>query len=258
MAYEKLRVEHEGDIAVVTIDNPKANALSGQVIEELSEAFRELKHDHSVRAIVLTGAGRMFVAGADIGELNELGPMPAKGYARKGQHLMTRIEMSLKPVIAAVNGYALGGGCELAMACTVRIASDAAQFGQPEVKLGLIPGFGGTQRLPRLVAPGIALELLLTGRNVDAEEALKIGLVNKVVSGDKLMDEAMEMASTMAKAGPVAVRLAKEAALRGLSTDLSQGMRIEADLFSACFGTEDAREGTGAFLEKRAPEFKGR
>lgn len=258
MSFEKLHLEVSEGIATITIDNPKANALSRQVIKELDRAFAEVKANADVKAVILTGAGRMFVAGADISELNTLSPLEATEYARAGQHLMTRIESLAKPVIGAINGFALGGGCEIAMSCTLRIATDAAKFGQPEVKLGLIPGFGGTQRLPRLIGPGPALELLLTGDMIDAAEAHRLGLVNKVVEGEKLMDEARALASKLAAVGPVALQLTKDAAYRGMTMSASDGMRLEADLFGLAFATEDAKEGTAAFLEKRAADFKGK
>ncbi len=258
MSYEKLHVEIEDRIATVTIDNPKVNALSGAVLEELAEAFKELKHNPEVGVIILTGAGKAFVAGADISELNKLNLFQAKRYARIGQHLMGRIENSPKPVIAAVNGFALGGGCEIAMACTMRIASENALFGQPEVKLGLIPGFGGTQRLARLVGEGRAMEILLTGENLNAAEAYRIGLVNRVVPADKLMDEVKDLAKKILAVGPVAVRLAKDACHRGLSMDQDAGMKLESDLFGMCFATGDAKEGTAAFLERRTANFTGK
>ena len=258
MSFEKLHLEVSDGIATITIDNPKANALSRQVIKELDRAFAEVKKNDDVKAVILTGAGRMFVAGADIAELNTLSALEAVEYSRSGQHLMTRIESLSKPVVGAINGFALGGGCEIAMSCTLRIASDAAKFGQPEVKLGLIPGFGGTQRLPRLVGPGPALELLLTGDMIDANEAHRLGLVNKVVEGEKLMDEARDLANKLAAVGPVALQLTKDAAYRGMTMSASDGMRLEADLFGLAFATEDAREGTAAFLEKRAADFKGK
>ncbi len=258
MSYEKLHLETGDGLAVITIDNPKANALSREVIRELDKAFAAVKADDEVKAVVLTGAGKMFVAGADISELNKLTPLEAVEYARSGQHLMTRIENLNKPVIAAVNGFALGGGCEISMACTLRIAAEGAKFGQPEVKLGLIPGFGGTQRLPKLVGLGPAMELLLSGDMIDAAEAHRLGLVNRVVALDDLMDEAKKLASKLAAVGPVALRLAKDAAYRGMGMAYTESMRMEADLFGTCFATEDAKEGTAAFLEKRAADFKGK
>ncbi|MBS1260850.1 MAG: Crotonyl-CoA hydratase [Calditrichaeota bacterium] len=258
MAYEKVRIDRDDAIVTVTIDNPKANTLSRQVVSELDQAFAEVKRMDGVRAVILTGAGKMFVAGADISELNRLTPVAAREFARTGQHLMTRIETLPVPVVAAVNGYALGGGCEIAMACTLRVASEKAVFGQPEVKLGLIPGFGGTQRLPKLVGLGSALHLLLTGEMVGAEEARRLGLVNKVVAPDALTDTAKEVAGALAKVGPLALRYAKDAAYRGLAIGYGESMRMEADLFAACYATEDVKEGTQAFLEKREAKFAGK
>ncbi len=258
MSYEKLHVEVADSIATVTIDNPKVNALNRQVLGELDQAFASFRNDDAIGAVILTGAGKAFVAGADIGELSRLDALGALEYARSGQHLMIRIETLPKPVIAAVNGFALGGGCELAMACTLRVASEKALFGQPEVKLGLIPGFGGTQRLPRLVGLGRALELLLNGESIGAEEAHRIGLVNRIVPAESLLDEAKALAKQILAVGPVAARFAKEAALRGVSLSISEGQRLESDLFGACFATEDAKEGTAAFLERREAQFKGR
>jgi enoyl-CoA hydratase len=258
MSYEKLQYEVSESIATITIDNPKANALSRQVISELDKAFRAAQKDSDVKAIILTGAGKMFVAGADITELNTLTPLEAVDYARSGQHLMLKIENLSKPVIAAVNGYALGGGCEIAMACTIRISSEFGVFGQPEVKLGLIPGFGGTQRLPKLVGMGNAMELLLTGDTIDATEAHRLGLVNKVVPAAELIDTAKKIAGKMMRVGPIAVKLTKDAAYRGVGMTATDGMKLEADLFGACFATEDQKEGTAAFLEKRRADFKGK
>ncbi len=260
MGYETLIVEKRDGIAIVTINRPKVlNALNATVIEELGRCFSELKDDPEVGAVILTGAGeKAFVAGADISGLVELDPLEGKMFAEKGQAVFNLIENLGKPVIAAINGYALGGGCELAMACTIRIASEKAKLGQPEVNLGIIPGYGGTQRLPRLVGKGIAMELILTGRMVDAQEAYQIGLVNKVVPPEKLMDEAVEMAKTILSKGPLAVKFAMEAVNRGLEVNLEEGLKIEADLFGMCCATEDKVEGTKAFLEKRKPNFKGK
>ena len=260
MAYETLLVEKKDNIAIVTINRPKVlNALNKTVIEELEKCFKELQNDPEVGAVILTGAGdKAFVAGADISGLVELNPLEGKEFAEKGQAVFNLIENLGKPVIAAINGYALGGGCELAMACTIRIASEKAKLGQPEVNLGIIPGYGGTQRLPRLIGKGRAMELILTGRMVDAQEAYQMGLVNKVVPPEKLMDEAIEMAKTILSKGPLAVKYAMEAVNRGLEVSLEEGLRIEADLFGICCATEDKVEGTKAFLEKRKPNFQGK
>ena len=260
MSYETLLVEKKDNIAIVTINRPKVlNALNATVIEELEKAFTELKNDPEVGAVILTGAGeKAFVAGADISGLVELNPLEGKEFAEKGQAVFNLIENLGKPVIAAINGFALGGGCELAMACTIRIASEKAKLGQPEVNLGIIPGYGGTQRLPRLVGKGRAMELILTGRMVDASEAYQMGLVNKVVAPEKLLDEAIEMAKVILSKGPLAVKFAMEAVNRGLEVNLEEGLKIEADLFGICCATEDKVEGTKAFLEKRKPNFKGK
>jgi len=260
MEYENLVVERKLPVAVVTLNRPKVlNALNRKTLEELSGALEEIRDDDSVRAVILTGAGeKAFVAGADISELEQLESLSAQATARFGQRVTRLIESLGKPVIAAVNGFALGGGCELALACTLRIASDKARFGQPEVKLGLIPGYGGTQRLARLVGCGRALELILTGDPISAEEALRIGLVNRVVPADALMEEAHKIATSIAAAGPVAVQLAMEAVYDGYGLTLDDGLVREANLFGLVFGTEDAKEGLRAFLEKRKAEFKGK
>jgi enoyl-CoA hydratase len=219
----------------------------------------ELRDDDGVRAVVLTGAGeKAFVAGADIKELAELTPVAGKAYAAAGQRIVDQIEQLGKPVVAAVNGYALGGGCELAMACTIRLASETAKFGQPEVKLGVIPGFGGTQRLPRLVGKGRAMELILTGATIDAAEAYRIGLVNRVVPAAALMTEARTLAQALAASAPVALRHAMEAMNRGLEMTVADGCVLEATLFGLVASTDDMREGTRAFVEKRKATFTGR
>jgi enoyl-CoA hydratase len=260
MAYENLVVEREGEIAVVTVNRPTVmNALNDAVVTELGQAFEELGKDEGVKAIILTGAGeKAFVAGADIGELSKLDGLGGVKTGRKGQHLMFQIEWCPKPVIAAVNGFALGGGCEIAMACDIRIASDKAKFGQPEVNLGIIPGYGGTQRLPRLVGMGKAKELIFTGDMVDAQEALRIGLADKVVPLADLLVQAKEMAKKIASKAPVAVKLAKQAINHGLNVDLTSGCLYEADQFGMTCTTEDMKEGTSAFLGKRKAEFKGK
>lgn len=260
MAYENLIVEVDGAIAVVTVNRPKVlNALSTATLSDLDRAFDALAADDTVRAVILTGAGeKAFVAGADIGELAALTPEGARAHAARGQAVFDRIERLGKPVIAAVNGFALGGGCELAMACTVRLASGTAKFGQPEINLGVIPGFGGSQRLPRLVGRGRAQELLLTGAMTDADEARRIGLVNHVYPAATLMEEARKLAETLASKAPVAVRLTLDAVARGLDMPLAEAHALEAALFGEVFATEDMREGTAAFLEKRTPQFTGR
>jgi enoyl-CoA hydratase len=221
--------------------------------------MRGLQADPSVRVVILTGSGeRAFVAGADINELATLAPDAAKAHAELGQRVFDLIEHLGKPVIAAVNGFALGGGCELAMACTVRLAADSARFGQPEVKLGLTPGFAGTQRLPRLVGKGRAMELILGGGVIDAAEAFRIGLVNRVVPAASLMDEARALAQAWAANAPIAMRYSMEAISHGLETSFAEGSFVEASLFGLAFATEDMREGTRAFLEKRKPAFRGR
>jgi enoyl-CoA hydratase len=260
MPVDTLQVECDGAVAVVTIDRRKVlNALDQATIGALRRAVLELKHDEAIRCLILTGAGeKAFVAGADISELEHLAPNQAEAYALEGQHVFDLIEHLGKPVIAAVNGFALGGGCELAMACTLRLASDAARFGQPEVKLGMMPGFAGTQRLPRLVGKGRALELLLTGRVVDAQEALAIGLVTRVVPAADLMATAKVLAWSLAALAPAAMRSIIEAVNRGLEMAFPEAEFLEAALFGLCFSTDDMREGTRAFLEKRAATFTGK
>jgi enoyl-CoA hydratase len=260
MAYENLLVDRDGAVLIVTINRPKVlNALNAQTLDELNGAIDEAANDAAVRVIVLTGAGeKSFVAGADINELAVQTPVGGREHARRGQALFDRLERFGKPVIAAVNGFALGGGCELAMACTIRLASDAAKFGQPEVNLGLIPGYAGSQRLPRLVGRGRALELLLTGAAIDAQEAWRIGLVNRVVPAAALMTEARALAQLLASKPPVAVRYILEAVRGGLEMSFADAEDYEATLFGLVSTSEDMREGTRAFLEKRKPTFTGR
>ena len=260
MAYENLLTEQDGAVLVITVNRPKVlNALNAGTIEELGAAFADAAARDDVRVVVLTGAGeKSFVAGADINELSVQTPVGGREHARKGQALFDRIETLGKPVIAAVNGFALGGGCELAMACTIRLAADNAKFGQPEINLGLIPGYAGSQRLPRLVGRGRALELLLTGQQISADEAHRIGLVNRVVPAASLATEARTLAHTLAAKAPVAVRYILEAVSGGLEMSLADAQDYEATLFGLVSSTEDMREGTKAFLEKRKPEFKGK
>lgn len=262
MAYENLIVDRDADagILVITLNRPKVlNALNAATLGELRQAIDAAAADAGVRAIVLTGSGeKSFVAGADINELAVQTPVGGRDHARHGQSLFDRIERLGKPVIAAVNGFALGGGCELAMSCTMRIAADTAKFGQPEINLGLIPGYAGSQRLPRLVGRGRAQELLLTGDMIDAQEAWRIGLVNRVVPAASLMDEARKLARTLAAKAPVAVRYILDAVASGLDMPFPEAEDHEATLFGLVSTTEDMREGTAAFLEKRKAQFKGR
>jgi enoyl-CoA hydratase len=243
----------------VRINRPKAlNALNQHVMTELDRAFRTLEKDASVFGIILTGAGeKAFVAGADIAEMVTFGPVEASRMARGGQAILDRIENSSKVVVAAVNGYALGGGCELAMACDFIVASEKARFGQPEVSIGVTPGYAGSQRLARLVGKARAKELVLTGRQVDAEEALRIGLAVRVVPPDQVLAVSEQILRTIGANAPVAVRLSKEVINRGVNTDLDSASQMEADAFAICFSTEDQKEGMKAFLEKRKPTYKG-
>lgn len=261
MSFEHLLLERDGTVGVITVNRPRVlNALDSGTLDELRRAVLELKHDEPIRAVVITGAGdKAFVAGADIQQLARLSPTEAKAYAQSGQHVFDLIESLGKPVVAAIHGYALGGGCELAMACTFRLASETARLGQPEIKLGLIPGYGGTQRLARLVGRGRALDLILTGRQVDAEEALRIGLVHRVIRpADTLLAEARAFAAGLAEQAPVAMRFALEAVQRGVEMALPEALALEATLFGLAAATSDMREGTQAFLEKRKAVFTGK
>jgi enoyl-CoA hydratase len=257
--FTTLKVEERDRVAVVTVNRPdKLNALDATVIAELTSAFEGFRDRREIGAVILTGAGeKAFIAGADIAGLSKCDAAAARENARRGQALTRLIETLGKPVIAAINGFALGGGTEIALACTIRIAAEHARIGQPEVKLGLICGYGGSQRLPRLVGRGRAMELLLTGEPIDAAEALRIGLVNRVAKKEELLAQAEALARKILAVGPVAVRYMMEAADRGLDLPLEQALLLEADYFSRCFETEDMREGTRAFLEKRAPKFRG-
>ena len=260
MTLENLLVERDGAVATITINRPKVlNALNGQTLDELRRTILDLKHDDGVRAVIVTGAGeKSFIAGADINELAVQTPVSGREHARSGQHVLDLIEHMGKPVIAAINGFALGGGCELAMACTIRLAADTARLGQPEINLGIIPGYAGTQRLARLIGRGRALELLLTGDHVTAQEAHRLGLVNRVVPAAELMTEAKKLAATLAAKAPVAMRYIIDAVNRGLDMALPEAQTFEATLFGLVASTEDMREGTKAFLEKRKAEFKGK
>ena len=259
MAYTTLLFDVAGGIARVTVNRPdKLNALNATVFTELEDAIGRIESDAAIRGVILTGAGaKAFVAGADIGEIGGQGPLDGKVRALRGQRIFRRLERCGKPVIAAVNGFALGGGCELAMACHLRIAAENAKFGQPEVKLGIGPGYGATVRLPRLVGQGRALELLLTGAMVDAQEAWRIGLVNRVVPADRLIEECETLLRAILDNGPLAVRACLESVDAGLGLPLDDALQLEANLFGLLSGTADMREGTAAFLEKRKADFRG-
>jgi enoyl-CoA hydratase len=257
---ETLLVERDGAVAILTLNRPAVlNALNADLLEQLRETLDQLKGDKAVRAVVMTGSGeRAFAAGADIAELAALeGAAAGEAKARAGQHVTELIEALPVPVIAAVNGFALGGGCELAMACDFRLASDNAKFGQPEVNLGLPPGYGGTQRTTRLLGSGMALYLCLTGEMIDAAEALRIGLVQKVVPIGDLVPEAKRIANLIATKGPLALAATKRAIYGGAALAMSDALKLEAHAFGAMFDTSDMREGTSAFLEKRKPQFRG-
>jgi enoyl-CoA hydratase len=260
MRYQTLLVEKRNRIAFVTINRPdKLNALNAQAKAELKEAVEGIRDDSEVDVVVLTGAGeKSFVAGTDIKELTELGQQSGKTFSEGGQGVFNTIENLGKPVIAAVNGYALGGGTELALACHIRIASENAKFGQPEVNLGIIPGYGGTQRLARLVGKGRALEMIISGDQIDAQEAFRIGLVNNVVPLVELLKTAEALALKIAGKGQIAVKLAMQAVNATNELPLAAGQALEADLFAQCCGSEDFKEGTTAFLEKRKPVFKNK
>lgn len=257
MYYINLLLEISGQIATITINRPHAmNALTVQTIEELEHAFITMENDPGVRVILVTGAGeKAFVAGGDISYLANLGAVEARELALLAQRVFQRIEHCSKPVIAVLNGYALGGGCELALACDLRLASEKARIGQPEVNIGIIPGWGGTQRLPRLIGKGRALEMLFSGEMIDAREAWRIGLVNKVYPAESLMDEARALAGKISSKGALSIRFIKDAVHQGMEVDLQRANLREADLFALCFGGEEQKEGMSAFLEKRPAKF---
>jgi len=259
-ALENVLYEKKDGIAYVTLNRPKVlNALNQRTWQDLRAAFEDARDDATVRGVILTGAGdKAFIAGADISEIAHITAVDAERSSRYGQDVLTLIENLGKPVIAAVNGFALGGGCETAMACTIRVASEHARFGQPEVSLGIIPGGGGTQRLPRLVGKGRALQIILSGAMITAQEAYRIGLVNEVVPATDLIPRAEAILKQIFANAPVAIRFSLEAVNRGLETSQAEGMALEASLFGLCAGTEDKDEGTQAFLQKRAAKFKGR
>ncbi|MDQ7817118.1 MAG: enoyl-CoA hydratase-related protein [Melioribacteraceae bacterium] len=258
MNYQNILFEVKNRIAFVTINRPdKLNALNHDTLTELKSCFELIRNDNEINIVIITGAGeKAFVAGADISELNKLNEADGKAFSEFGQEIFNQIENLNKPVIAAVNGFALGGGCELAMACHIRLASEKAKFGQPEVNLGIIPGYGGTQRLARLVNTGRAAELVLTGDIIDANEAYRIGLCNKVYAPEELMRKAVELAEKISSKGQIAVELSLKAIVSTNELPESDGLKYEADLFGKCCGTDDFKEGTSAFLEKRKPDFK--
>jgi len=256
---ENVRAELNGNVAILTMNRPKAlNALNDQTLDELDRLFAAIKDDEQVLGVIVTGEGRAFVAGADISQMSGYGVKEGRLYSERAQTLFNKIEILEKPVIAAVNGFALGGGCELSMSCDIRIASENAIFGQPEANLGLIPCFGGTQRLTRLVGAGIAKELIYTCRQVKAQEAKEIGLANKVVPAEDLMKEARAMMDMILSKSPLAIGYCKVAINRGADTDLRNGLEIEKECWAVVFGSEDRKEGISAFLEKRKPSFKNR
>ncbi|KOF57415.1 MULTISPECIES: short-chain-enoyl-CoA hydratase [Clostridium] len=261
MELKNIILEKEGKIAIVTISRPKAlNALNSETLTELDYVLDEIENDNEVLAIILTGAGeKSFVAGADISEMKDKNVIEGRKFGILGNKVFRRLELLEKPVIAAVNGFALGGGCEISMACDIRIASSNARFGQPEVGLGITPGFGGTQRLARLVGMGMAKELIFTAKNIKADEALRIGLVNKVVEPGELMNTAKELANTIVNNAPIAVKLSKQAINRGIQCDIDTALSFESEAFGECFSTEDQKDAMTAFVEKRKPEgFKNR
>lgn len=257
MELKNILVEKDGHVAIVTLNRPKAlNALNSETLEDLNKALDYLKEENDIYSVILTGAGgKAFVAGADISEMKDLNEEQGKEFGILGNKVFRKLENLEKPVIAAIPGFALGGGCELAMACDIRIASEKAKFGQPEAGLGITPGFGGTQRLPRLVGEGKAKELIYTGSIIKADEALRIGLVNKVVEHDALLEEAMKMAKLISANAPIAITLCKDAINRGMQVDIDKAINIEAEDFGKCFNTEDQKEGMTAFLERREKNF---
>lgn len=255
--FQNVRLELKNGLAIVTMARPKAmNALNSQTLMELDELFDDIKKDGYVKGVAITGEGKAFVAGADISQMTGYTAEQGRDYAALAQTIFNKIEALEKPVIAAVNGYALGGGCELALSCDIRIASEKAVFGQPEVNLGVIPCFGGTQRLSRLVGTGVAKELIFTGRNVGADEAKEIGLVNRVVAADELVAEAEKMLTLMAAKAPMAIKYAKIAINEGINMDLKRALELEKDLCALTFASEDSKEGMAAFMEKRPAVFR--
>jgi enoyl-CoA hydratase len=260
MTYENILVEKKNSIAYITVNRPKVlNALNMATMEELRAAFHDIKNDTTVRVVIFTGSGeKAFIAGADIGELSKQDAVTGKEYTHRGQNVLNLIENLGKPVICCINGFALGGGCEIAMACTMRLASENAKLGQPEVKLGIIPGYGGSQRLPRLVGKGIAMQMVLAGEMISAQEAHRIGLVNELLPPAELIPRAEAVAAKIIANAPLAVQYAMEAVNRGMEMTLAEGLYLEAVLFAVACATEDKTEGTKAFLEKRPAVFKGK
>jgi enoyl-CoA hydratase len=260
MAYDNLLFEVSEQIARITFNRPNVlNALNRKTMDELGDCLKKVRADDAIRVLILTGAGeKAFIAGADINELSQQTPVNGREFTLYGQEVIHRLETLGKPAIAAINGFALGGGCELALACTLRIASRNAKLGQPEVKLGIIPGYGGSQRLPRLCGKGVAQELILTGEMITAEEALRVGLLNRVVEPGELLATAEAIAKKIIANAPLAVKYALEAVERGMEMPQEEGLYLEATLFGLCCATQDMREGTRAFLEKRPPKFEGR
>ncbi|MCH3966021.1 MAG: short-chain-enoyl-CoA hydratase [Clostridium sp.] len=259
MDFKNVIFEKEGKIALITINRPKAlNALNSETLVEIDSVIDKIAADDEILAVILTGAGKSFVAGADISEMKGLNASGGRKFGILGNKVFRKLENLEKPVIAAVNGFALGGGCEISLACDIRIASSKAKFGQPESGLGITPGFGGTQRLPRLVGTGIAKELIYTSKIINADEALRVGLVNKVVEPEALLDEAKSTANQIAANAPIAVKLCKAAINKGIQTDIDTGIAYESEVFGECFATEDQKEGMGAFLEKRDKSFKNK
>ena len=260
MELKNIIFEKEGNIGILTINRPEAlNALNSETLEDLNNVIEHIENENDVYVVILTGAGeKAFVAGADISEMKDLNEKQGKEFGILGNKVFRRLENLDKPLIAAINGFALGGGCEISMACDIRIASSKAKFAQPEVGLGITPGFGGTQRLPRLVGIGKAKELIYTGDIIKADEALRIGLVNKVVEPEMLMEEAKKMARKIALNAPIALKLCKDAINRGIQVDIDTGINIEAEDFGKCFSTEDQKEGMNAFVERREKNFKNK
>ncbi len=260
MEFQNLLFEVQDGVGIISLNRPKAlNALNSTLLNEMGALLDDIAKNEQIKVVVITGAGeKAFAAGADIAEMQSLSAMDGRAFSANGMKHISKLETIPQPTIAAVNGFALGGGCEVVMACDIRIASTKAKFGQPEVNLGVTPGFGGTQRLPRLVGPAIAKELLFTGDVIGAERAYQIGLVNQVVEPEELMNKALEMAKKIAAKGQLAVKMCKQGVNEGMNMDLSRGLQYETELFGLSFSTEDQKEGMAAFLEKRQAEFKGR